>query len=203
VSRPEPPTARGQQSREQLLARAIDFGAREGISDVSLRQLATELGTSHRMLIYHFGSKEGLLTAVVGEMERRQREALADLRLDPSMAPAEIGRRMWRRFADPELWPLERLFFELYAQALQGREHTGEFLHRAMEPWLEQLTDLHRSWGAPPATARAQARLGIAVARGLLLDLLATGDRRGVDRAMKLFVDSFERSPYSPASTRE
>lgn len=186
-------TTRGQQSREQLLARAVDYVAREGVADVSLRQLATELGTSHRMLIYHFGSKEGLLAAVVKEVERRQREALAELRLDPSMPPAEIGRRMWRRFADPEMWPLERLFFELYARALQGREHTGDFLRGAMEPWLEQLTELHRSWGAPRATARAQARLGIAVARGLLLDLLATGDRRGVDQAMKLFVDLVER----------
>lgn len=195
MSRSEPRAAgRDQEPREKLLAAAVDYATREGVSDVSLRQLATELGTSHRMLIYHFGSKEGLLAAVVGEVERRQREALAELRLDPAMTPEEIARRMWRRFADPALWPSERLFFELYAQALQGRAHTGDFLDVVMEPWLEVLTDLHRAWGTPPRMARAKARLGIAVVRGMLLDLLATGDRRGVDEAMKLFIDLAEQS---------
>ncbi|HEX6533893.1 MAG TPA: TetR/AcrR family transcriptional regulator [Gemmatimonadaceae bacterium] len=185
--------ARERTPRDQLLAAAVDYAAREGIAGASLRQVAAALGTSHRMLIYHFGSKAGLLAAVVGEVERRQREALAELRVDPGMTPEEIARRMWRRFTDPELLPLERLFFELYARALQGREDTGDFLRTVMEPWLEQLTELHRAWGAPRATARAQARLGIAVVRGLLLDLLATGDRRGVDAAMTLFIDGSAR----------
>lgn len=181
-------------ARARLLDAAIEHFGRHGIGDTSLRGIAEAVGSSHRMLIYHFGSKEGLLAAVVGEVERRQREALAELRLDPAMTPEEIARRMWRRFADPALWPSERLFFELYAQALQGRAHTGDFLDVVMEPWLEVLTDLHRAWGTPPRMARAKARLGIAVVRGMLLDLLATGDRRGVDQAMKLFIDLAEQS---------
>jgi hypothetical protein len=44
----------------------------------------------------------------------------------------------------------------------------------------------------PPALARARARLGVAVTRGLLLDLLATGDRAGVDAAMDEFIDAYE-----------
>ena len=38
----------------------MDYVAQNGLSDVSLRTLATALGTSHRMLIHHFGSKEEL-----------------------------------------------------------------------------------------------------------------------------------------------
>ena len=71
------------------------------------------------MLVYHFGSKEGLLVEVIRTVEARQREALP---------VAEQARRMWQRLADPALWPHERLFFEVYGQALQGRPHTTELL---------------------------------------------------------------------------
>src|SRR5262245_45618005 len=144
------------------------------------------------MLIHHFGSKHGLWTAVVTEVERRQREAFADLQLDPAMAPGKMARQMWKRFADPKLWPLERLFFELYGHALQGRDHTEGFLRNALDPCLEMLTQMHQARGLSPAEARATARMGVAGTRGLLLDLLATGDRRGVDKAMELFIDLYE-----------
>jgi AcrR family transcriptional regulator len=144
------------------------------------------------MLVYHFGSKEGLLVAVVREVERRQREALATLSADPDLPPIEQGRRLWQRLTDPALAPHERLFFEVYGQALQGRPHTTALLDGIVDSWLEPLAELNMRHGLPEPAARASARLGIAVARGLLLDLLATGDRTGVDEAMDLFVAMYE-----------
>jgi AcrR family transcriptional regulator len=73
------------------------------------------------MLIYHFGSREGLLIAVIRAVEAQQRAALAEMLFDEAAPPADTMRRMWRRVADPSLWPNERLFFEVYGQALQGR----------------------------------------------------------------------------------
>lgn len=185
----EAPTA-----REKLLRAAVEYVAAHGISDLSLRQLAAALGTSHRMLVYHFGSKEGLLVAVVREVERQQRAALAELGTDPDLPPIEQGRRLWRRLTDPALGPYERLFFEVYGQALQGRPHTTALLDGIVETWLGPLTELNLRYGMPEHEARASARLGVAVARGLLLDLLATGDKRGVDEAMEFFVAMYERS---------
>jgi hypothetical protein len=100
---------------------------------------------------------------------------------------------MWQRLADPALWPHERLFFEVYGQALQGRPHTTAMLDGIVESWLEPLTQLNIARGLPARQARASARLGIAVTRGLLLDLLATGDRAGTDDAMDLFIAMYER----------
>src|SRR3954464_4293189 len=111
----------GGDPKQQLLERALGYLAEHGIGDISLRQLAAALGTSHRMLIYHFGSKEGLLVAVVNEVERRQRTPIAALETDMDLPVAEVVRRMWRQLSDPSMWPHERLFFELYGQALQGR----------------------------------------------------------------------------------
>jgi AcrR family transcriptional regulator len=185
----EAPTA-----REKLLRAAVEYVAAHGISDLSLRQLAAALGTSHRMLVYHFGSKEGLLVAVVREVERQQRAALAELSTDPDLPPIEQGRRLWRRLTDPALGPYERLFFEVYGQALQGRPHTTALLDGIVETWLGPLTELNLRYGMPEHEARASARLGVAVARGLLLDLLATGDKQGVDEAMEFFVTMYERA---------
>jgi AcrR family transcriptional regulator len=144
------------------------------------------------MLIYHFGSKEGLLVAVVHAVEAEQREFLAGLAADPAVGPVEAMRAMWRRIADPSLWPSERLFFEIYGQALQGRPGTEGFLDRITEDWVELAAGYSVQLGAPRETARADARLSVAVGRGLLLDLLATGDRAQADQAFGRFIELCE-----------
>ncbi len=174
--------------RQELLERAIQYVADNGIGDLSLRTLAAALGTSHRMLIHHFGSKEGLWVAIVQTVEQRQRELLAQILPDPEQPLGDAMRAWWRHISDPSLWPNERLFFELYGQALQGRAHTTAVLDEIVDAWLEPTTALAVARGIPPEVARAQARLGVAVTRGLLLDLLATGDVAGVDAAMEAFI---------------
>ena len=184
--------ATDNEARDRLLAAAMAHVAEHGVADLSLRGLAAAIGTSHRMLIYHFGSKEQLLIAVIRAVEEQQRRTLADLDVDPTLTPPEIMRRMWKHISDPTLWPNERLFFEMYGQALQGRTHTVEFLDGVVESWLEPIAALRREQGVPAPIARAQARLDLALTRGLLLDLLATGDRTGVDAAMRQYSALYE-----------
>ena len=178
----------GAGPRERLLAGAIEHVSQHGVGEISLRQLAAALGTSHRMLLYHFGSREALLIEVIRTVEEQQRAALAQiLEEEADEPPAEIMRRMWARVADPALWPNERLFFEVYAQALQGSPHALPLLDGIVDAWVEPLAALVAP-GRPEAEARAEARLGVAVVRGLLLDLLATGDREAVDAAMERYI---------------
>jgi AcrR family transcriptional regulator len=177
--------------RERLLDQAIEYVAAHGLSDVSLRTLASALGTSHRMLIHHFGSKEQLWVEIVRTVEARQRELLAQIVPDPDLPIAQSMRAWWKHISDPALWPNERLFFEIYGQALQGRRHTTHLLDGIVEDWLEPATDLNIAVGVPPRLARAHARLGIAVTRGLLLDLLATRETDDVDAAMDAFIDIY------------
>jgi AcrR family transcriptional regulator len=188
----------GTSARERLLAAAMEHVAQHGVGDLSLRGLAAALGTSHRMLIYHFGSREGLLIEVIRAVEAQQRAALAQMLLeDPGAAPADTMRRMWRRVADPALWPNERLFFEVYAQALQGSRHALPLLDGIVDLWVEPLTRIAVAQGRPEPEARAEARLGVAVVRGLLLDLLATGEREAVDAAMERYIAAI--APPAPA----
>jgi AcrR family transcriptional regulator len=180
--------ARGSDARKKLLDAAIEHIAANGISDLSLRELAAAIGTSHRMLIHHFGSKEGLWVEVIRAVEERQRERLTEFVPDPERPAADAIRAWWRHISDPALWPNERLFFEVYGQALQGRPGTTGLLDGIVDDWLGPGTEYALALGMPEAEARANARLGVAVTRGLLLDLLATGDREAVDAAMEAYI---------------
>ena len=92
------------QPRERLLAAAVAHALSEGIADQSLRELAAALGTSHRMLIYHFGSREGLLVAVAGAVEEMERAAY-----ERSVETSQDPHQTWAHISDPGMWPQERL----------------------------------------------------------------------------------------------
>src|SRR3954453_1644646 len=195
-----------EDPRRRLLDAAIDYVAGHGISDLSLRRLAEELGTSHRMLIHHFGSKDGLWVAIVREVERRQLAAVDDLVGDDEASYAEAPPAWWRHISAPALWPNERLFFEVYAQGMQGRAPAAELLEGVVDSWVGPAAAIGVRLGLEPEAATAWARLGVAVTRGLLLDLLATGDREAVDAAMERWIalnePLFSRSRTPPSRSR-
>ncbi len=170
--------------RQELLDALIEAFAAGGIGGRSLREVAEAVGTSHRMLLHHFGSREELLLAIVEEVERRQVTMLAELPDDPGGAVAA----MWADLRRPELWPLERLFFECYARGAQGEAPFTRLVPAAVDGWLADV-DERTGGAADPATTR----LALAVLRGLLLDLVATGDHAGVDAAAARFVALLRR----------
>jgi AcrR family transcriptional regulator len=182
----DPPAAPPATGREALLGRAIGHFAEQGVGDTSLRALAEAIGTSHRMLIYHFGSREGLLATVVDVVEEGARDTLnrmvAEARIDPD--PFEAGMRFWHLVTDDAL-VYGPLFFELSSHAMLGLPHAVALRDRLVAPWLEALVEMWGVRGVPKRAARVQARLDLAVARGLLHDLLLTGDRVAVDAAMR------------------
>ena len=159
-----------------------------GLRDRSLRYIAEAVGTSHRMLIHHFGSREGLLVAIVETVEAGERERAAEV---AAVAPTDFDaafRATWRHFAQPRLAGRERLFFECYARALQGEAPFARLLPDAVTTWVDMAAAGERARGTSVPVARARARLYLALIRGLLLDLLATGDRRGTAAALDAFL---------------
>ena len=173
---------------DALLARALGHFSERGVGDTSLRALAEAIGTSHRMLIYHFGSREGLLAAVVDTVEQGARDLLArmveEARSDPD--PLEAGLRYWHLVTDEAL-VYGPLFFELSSHAMLGLPYAVELRGRLVASWLDALEAMWTARGVSTRRAREQARLDLAVSRGLLHDLLLTGDRRGVDLAMQQY----------------
>ena len=93
---------RQPQIRQRLLDACTDHALEQGLPD-RLGPLAAAAGTSNRMLIYHFGTRDGLLREVLGQARRRQVEAFTDLirlrgdepylMLSPAPGPRSPGRR--------------------------------------------------------------------------------------------------------------
>jgi AcrR family transcriptional regulator len=179
------------ERRRQLLEALIEAFAGGGIGDRSLRDIAEAVGTSHRMLLHHFGSRDELLLTIVDEVERRQMSTLPEAGTEP----ADVMAAMWADVRRPELRPFERLFFECYARGAQGEQPFARMVPGAVDSWLTEV-DEKADGSADPAFVR----LGLAVIRGLLLDLVATDDEEGVDAAAQAFVDLLRAAQTSAAS---
>jgi AcrR family transcriptional regulator len=174
--------------RAALLAAATAYVAEHGFGEASLRQIAAGIGTSHRMLIYHFGSKRGLSSAIIEAIQQAQLQALQQLRGDQTIAPADAAQRFWDLVTDNAM-TFGPLFFELAANAMRG-QHREPMAVLGVRMWLEPLAELWRRGGAAPDRAPLLARISLAVANGLLLDALLTGDREVAKVAMQAFAEN-------------
>ncbi len=164
--------------RAALLRKCIEYLQQTGFGQLSLREIATGAGTSHRMLIYHFGSREGLLAAIVGAIEAEQRIALNALG-QTDLEPIEIARMFWRHVSDPSLAPAERLFFEVYVQALHGREWTDGFRTAVIDAWEGPLIDAFADIAAAARESASQPRGRTRSAPRSAADRRPSGSRRG------------------------
>jgi len=178
-----------ETARTRLLDRVMGFAATEGVAGKSLREIASGADTSHRMLLYHFGSHEGLLAAIVAAMEAQQRTLMTAL-AEEAGTPGELMLRLWDQLTDREVLPFVRLFFEVFGLVVQGAPGTADLRRTLTEPWLADAAAVAARLGQPPDPAGL--RLGVAVARGLLLDLAAGADAAEVDAAYRRFVDLAE-----------
>ena len=174
----------GTTPRKRLLDLAIEHFGRNGIGDTSLRGIAAAVGTSHRMLLYHFGSREGLLAEVTREVEARQRSVMMTT-YDTDLPPLEAAAQYWEANVEAAL-RYGPLFFELSAHAMQGKEHAAALREELIAAWLPSVSGLCRAIGIPDAQAETHARLALGAARGLLLDLLVSGQREEVAEAADL-----------------
>jgi len=118
---------------------------------------------------------------VVRTVEADQRQFLEGL----DLAPEQALDQMWQRLSDPLLWPAERLFFECYARATRGESPFASLLPGLVDDWLDVAVRLRLVWPGDDRTERARARAGLAIVRGLLLDLVGTENREGVDDAFR------------------
>ncbi|UMG94118.1 TetR/AcrR family transcriptional regulator [Nocardioides sp. TF02-7] len=172
--------------REALLAKVTTYFAEHGVGDTSLRSLAAGVGTSHRMLIYHFGSREGVLTAVIDAMARQQLEDMGTfLRAGEDADPREVAWATWEHLAD-DAAVFGPLLFELSAHAMVGHEWAAQ-LRELISDGVRRLALFFEALGEPAERAALLARTSMAIARGALFDLALTGDRDAADEVIRNF----------------
>jgi len=175
--RPQP------QLREALLEACTDHALAHGLPD-RMGPLAAAAGTSTRMLVYHFGDRDGLLRAVLRRARERQLTAFGDLlRVRPDEAYPVTLRRAWAGISGAEGRPYLRIFGERREGAVD--ELWPGFRTEATTDWLGPL---EQGLGRPEL-----ATLALAVIRGLLADLDATGDAARCDAALDAFVAGIDQ----------
>jgi AcrR family transcriptional regulator len=174
-------------AKDELLERIVAEVAVHGLADRSMREVAAAVGSSHRMLLYHFGSRAGLVAAVVAATEAAQRESLRRLAVDAE-SPADLVRQLWAQVSAPGLRPFVRLFFETLAT--QSRTPGT-----VTDPTADWLDTVHGLGPVAAGSDDTDTRLGIAVVRGLLIDVLATGDVDAATAALERYLASREVGP--------
>lgn len=171
--------------RAELLDRIAQYVVTNGLSDLSLRPLAAAVGSSPRVLLYYFGSKEALIVEVLRRVGDGQRSLLRRMSEEPYATPVDACRAMWKALSVAQMMPVMRLFFEVYGLALQDPQRFPGFFERAIFGWIAFIEEPLLREGVSPALARSYATLVLAGFRGFLLDLCATEDRARIDAAVE------------------
>ena len=186
------------ERRADLLERITDYVAANGLSDLSLRPLAEAVGSSPRVLLYYFSSKEDLIGEVLARMRARQGALFATLPREAA-SYAQTVWAAWKLISAPQHERVFCLFFEVYGLALQDRERYAEFLRGAVDDWIGYLAESKLADGYSRKDARAIATVLLAGYRGFLLDVLATRERARVDRAVELWILALDAIPEPEA----
>lgn len=177
---------------EELLDQVADYVAANGVAELSLRPLAKAVGSSPRVLLYYFGSKEDMMVKALGRLRERQRVTYERMKTLPYQTPSEACRAIWRHMSAPENARLFGISLEIFAMALRQRERFAEYLRASVEDWLGFLTAALTRKGHTEAEGRAHATVVVAGFRGFLLDYVATRDRERVDRAVEMWLRALD-----------
>jgi AcrR family transcriptional regulator len=180
------PTDAQESARDRMLARVVEWFTANGVMDTSMRTLAAGIGTSNRMLNYHFGSREELLAAVIERVCESEREALETF-VAQNVDPVDAGAQYWSHVADTAT-VFAPLFYELSAHAMHGKDYADDLRHVLSDAWLSGFTD---AFARVTTLERAErlGRLCLAVGRGVLFEMALTGDRVAADSAIAQFTE--------------
>jgi len=171
--------------RARLLDRVVDYVLEHGIADLTLRRLADAVGSNNRMLLYYFGSREGIIVAAITAAEARfpgMQQIL--VRLDDPALP--LGHRLdaaWATIADPANLPFHRLFFQVFGLAGFEQERYAAFLGTIGTEWADHVAAAIEAAGVQADEALAFGHEIVALWRGLQATLIGIGDIRLVNEA--------------------
>lgn len=191
--------------RTDLLDEVVGYLARHGLANVSLRPMATALGVSVNTLTHHFGARDELIVAALRRSDEVQREAEARwLRRRPGMSQADLLRAWWRWITTSN-HNLAVVRLGLEAAALQA---TADGLPRQVRAeriglWRSNIEQHLRAEGVPAEAAGVEASLAKAMFTGLVVDLIASGQKARLTTALEVGLARLEQVVWTGAGLSE
>jgi AcrR family transcriptional regulator len=185
------PTTPAPSARQtELLELAYRYALQHGLAAVSLRPLAAAIGSSPRVLLFLFGSKDGLVRALLVRARRDETEMLARLQAQQPVDLTAAGVELWAWLSRPEHRGLLALWTESYARSLvETNGPWAGFGRGTVQDVLRLLAQTQPAAERDSALGEARRTLVLGLLRGALLDLLATGDRARTTRAVHAGLD--------------
>lgn len=185
--------------RAEWTEAATDYVLEHGLIGLSLRPLAADLGTSDRMLLYHFGSKDELVAAVLRASNARSTDYIRSMK--PSTDLHAAVRDLWSAMLVPHVDRCTRLYVEAAALGLFGQEPYASVVREANDQWTAALVDHLSRSGVRRPLARRAARLVDAAFMGFQLDLPLDISTRDRGRAVADLADAVAALADTPAVT--
>jgi AcrR family transcriptional regulator len=189
MNRPKDPAL-----RQKLLERAVHYVLRNGVGGLSLRPLAKDIGTTARMLMHHFGSKEALVADVLVAMEEGFAQRVLGYVGDERGIRFTLNR-MWSETSAPAMDASLRAMFEVWGQALIHPRRYAKLLEWLTEPWIDMLRRRFERAGHKPAEAAVLATLAVGAFQGLQLVRLTSGDGARSKAALKALMGWLDPAP--------
>jgi AcrR family transcriptional regulator len=176
------------ERRVELLDAVVAYLGRHGLAAVSLRPMATEIGVSVNALVHHFGTKEQIVVAALRRANETQMAVLEGwLARDPGLGMADLLRRWWRWMnSSPARLAHIRLGIEAAALEATASGLPGDVRAEQIGLWRLDIERRLANEGVPPDRVELEASLLKAMFTGLVVDLLATGERRRLGEALEL-----------------
>ena len=172
--------------KPQLLGEILDYLLDKSLASVSFRTIAQALGFSTYTLVYHFGTRDQLLSEIVAAVSTRATviEELMESAPNTLERYFEGLEESWEWTLLPRNRQLQRLEFEAaLIEALEPRTHT--FSRSLFDTWLRIGRDALTFLGMQPAAAELEARLVVDTFYGIQYDFVLNGDAKPATRAFK------------------
>src|SRR5262245_4500936 len=181
--------------RAALLDAVVRYLAEHGLANVSLRPMARQLGVSVNALVHHFGSKDDLIVAALRRSETVQKDVEAQwLERRPHLSQADLLRSWWRWItASPQNLAVVRLGIEAAALDATVTGLPRQVRGDQIGIWRANIEQRLLEECVAQSTATIEASLAKAMFTGLVVDLLASGQRARLTRALELGLERLER----------
>jgi AcrR family transcriptional regulator len=175
--------------RGELLRAATEHVLEHGLDELTLRGLADGVGVSHATLVHHFATRDGLVTEIVERV-------LAETFSSPDLVAGADDplQALWARATEPEGRRHVRLFVAITGRSMHGDPPFADAVARSLRDRTTLIARALEAAGRAPEEASAAATVILGVMRGLMVDLLLTGDRERVDAAFAAFAAGQARS---------
>ena len=182
--------------KEDIMENVLSAIREKGLNNLSLRDIAKETGVSARMLIYHFESFENLINSVFIHLSIRHKTILKTILAENAgKSPARISEIFIETIFTDNNRDALLLFVELYTGGLRDTGKYSLFYDEVLHKWIGEIENyLIRQYGDE---AKLYATIIVSLSRGLMMDWLATGDKKRIIESSSLFLSLLEKSGIS------